>query len=99
MQRRREKRNHLLPPFLLSVLVLADRDNISLCSCGICIYSNIHQLEKIFVNGKNEKGEWIDPAHKIGIKTCICGPPWSKWCGINWINAASQKREILHKPL
>ena len=44
------------------------------CSvCSNCVNNNIHQLEKIFVDGKNEKGKWIDPAHKIEIPTCMCG--------------------------
>tara|TARA_Y200000002_G_scaffold326057_1_gene288467 strand:- start:98 stop:454 length:357 start_codon:yes stop_codon:yes gene_type:complete len=70
------------------------------CSiCSNCVNNNIHQLEKIFVDGKNEKGKWIVPAHKIEITTCMCGKPWSQMCAINWISASSQGKKVCHKPL
>ncbi len=44
--------------------------------CTTCILSNLHQLDKIFVRGKAESGNWIDPGTLCEIKTCKhCGEP------------------------
>jgi hypothetical protein len=44
--------------------------------CSGCIYSNRHQLDKIFVNGKDENMDIIDPGSLQVIPTCKeCGCP------------------------
>ena len=67
--------------------------------CSECINANFNDLNKIFVDGKNEKGEWIDPLKKIAIKTCICGMPWSGPCGLRQISAISQRQIPSHRPI
>ena len=44
--------------------------------CTSCILSNLGNLERVFVNGKDANGRWIDPATLQSIPTCRhCGEP------------------------
>ena len=70
--------------------------------CPGCVRESVRagQLPRIFVDGKNRKGEWIDPARKTGVRTCRCGLPWSQVCGLRWVSAVSQgQADPPHRPL
>ena len=44
--------------------------------CGGCVRANLNNLERVFVNGKDDRGRWIDPGTLRGIPTCRhCGEP------------------------
>ena len=44
--------------------------------CEGCILSNLDGLERIFVHGKDARGNWLDPGTLQGIRTCrYCGAP------------------------
>ena len=64
--------------------------------CYQCISAHRENLYKIFIDGKNSKGEWIDPALKKPITTCKCGLPWNKMCGLMMVSALSQKKTSQH---
>ena len=51
--------------------------------CEHCILSNLGRLERIFVNGKDAQGRWLDPGTLLAIPTCKhCGQPQiSMRCG------------------
>ncbi len=46
--------------------------------CTPCIETNLWRMEKIFTDGKNIEGLWIDPATKLPVPTCQeCDVPFT----------------------